>query len=95
MAQAAKIGSICSGHGCFPPRQTPSGSSDVFVEGIGSHRLGDYWLPHCCSGSCHSGTTISASTSVFVNGIPKARVGDTIDCGSTVMTGASTVFVGG
>lgn len=92
---ASQLGSVCSGHGCFPPRQTPSGSSDVFVEGIGAHRLGDYWSVHCCPDhGCHAGTTVSGSSTVFVNGQPKARIGDMIDCGSTILTGCSTVFVG-
>ena len=65
----------------------------MFVNGSGSHRLGDSWQIHCCE-SCHGGTTISGSSTVFVNGIPKARVGDQIDCGSVCLTGSNNVFIG-
>ena len=86
---------MCTGHGCFPPRRSTGGSSDVFVNGIAIHRLGDSWAIHCCSFDCHPGVLSSASGTVFANGSGVGRVGDNVSCGSRVATGSSNVFAGG
>lgn len=90
MPKATRIGDLCTGHESFPPRPSISGSSDVFVNDIGSHRVGDLWAPHP-----HDGILISGSASVFVNDAPKGRVGDMVDCGSMVLNGSDDVEVGG
>lgn len=38
---------MSTGHADYPPRATPEGSSNVFVEGSGVHRVGDTWTTHC------------------------------------------------
>jgi uncharacterized Zn-binding protein involved in type VI secretion len=95
MAAAARIGDICSGHGCFPPR-AGSGGSSVLVNGIPAHKEGDPWLPHCCpKQGCHPSNISSGSGSVNINGSAAARIGDSIACGSTIAQGSSNVFIGG
>lgn len=91
--QVVRVGDICTGHGCFPPRSVIAGSTDVFVEGISAIRIGDPWESHTCV-STHDGVQASGSSTVFVNGVPLARIGDVVSCGSSAATGSDTVFAG-
>jgi len=47
MPAVVRLGDICTGHGCWPPRQNIEASPNVFVNGRGVHRLGDAWAVHC------------------------------------------------
>ncbi len=47
MPGVARKGDVCTGHGCFPPRENTSWSPDVFVNGRNVHRQGDSWATHC------------------------------------------------
>lgn len=96
MPAIARISDSCTGHGPWPPRASTGGSGTVFAEGLAAHRVGDGWAVHCDpTPLCHGGALASGSGTVFVNGKPVGRIGDPIDCGSSVATGASTVFAGG
>ena len=95
MSCAARLGDWCSGHQCFPPRQTNEGSPNVFVNGRGFHRVGDYWPIHRCGDNRHSGRLAEGSSTVFVNSMPAGRTGDPINCGSAIITGSSNVKCGG
>ena len=89
-------GSICTGHGCHPPRPNLGGSTNVFVNGKEVHREGDPWDVHCCDGkNCHSSVLESASSTIMANGLGVGRVGDPVACGSAVAEGSSNVFAGG
>ena len=95
MAGAAYITSKSTGHGSWSARVTSDGSSNVFINGNGAHRVTDNWPSHCNSqGSCHSGETSQGSGSVFVNGLSLARIGDSISCGDIIATGSDNVIVG-
>ena len=65
-----RLGDICSGHGCFPPRPNISGSPTVFANSIPVHRIGDKWPPHGGGPGCmaHPSTQCSGSPTVFSNG---------------------------
>ena len=89
-----RLGDTCTGHGCYPPRANVSASSDVFVNGLGAHRVGDAWSIHCCGVLCHGSSQASGSSTVFVNGKALARIGDSIACGSNNATGSDNVFAG-
>jgi uncharacterized Zn-binding protein involved in type VI secretion len=91
---ATRIGDICSGHSGFPPRVCASGSTDVFINGIGSTRVGDRWVVHCNPKTCHESVLAAGSSTVFVNGIAACRIGDSIACGSAVAEGSPSVFFG-
>lgn len=95
MAAVARLGDLCTGHGCWPPRPGIEASDDVFVNGIRVHRVGDGWQTHCCDGSCHPGVVVSGSGSVFINGRSAARIADSINCGSLIAQGSPNVFIGG
>lgn len=96
MAAASRLGDICSGHGCFPPRTGASAASTVFINGIPAHKMGDMWQTHCCPGAgCHPGSVAGGSGSVTIEGTAAARIGDSIDCGSVIAQGSSNVFIGG
>ena len=100
MPAVTRLGDSCTGHDCFPPRKSSSGSGNVFVNGIPAHREGDSWETHTCThpkiphGS-HGGSLASGSSTVYVNGKPLGRIGDLVSCGSTVATGSGDVFAGG
>ena len=90
---AARLGDMCTGHDCFPPRAAISASSDTFIDGIPALRVGDKYEEHCCV-TCHDGTVIGGSGTTFINGLPAARVGDPLDCGSFIASGSSSTFIG-
>ena len=95
MPSIVRIGDICTGHGAFPPRVCDSGSSDVFINGIGAHREGDHWVTHCNPvPSCHDSVLAVGSSTVYVNGKALARIGDSVTCGSVCAEGSSNVFAG-
>ena len=89
------VGATDTGHGCFPPRPSTSGSGDVLVNGIGVLREGDSWAVHCCGSSCHDSVQQEGSATVFANGKALARIGDAVACGSVVAEGSDNVFSGG
>ena len=91
---AARLGDICTGHGCYPSRRNISASQNVFINGIPAHRVGDVWEVHCCGDDCHGGTTVTGSGSVFINNRQAARVGDVVNCGSRIASGSNNVFIG-
>lgn len=94
MSAIAKDGAICTGHGCWPPRQNLTASSNVFANGLGIIRLGDTWQVHCCDKSCHLGAVSAGASNVYINGRPAARIGDPISCGSLIASGSSNVWAG-
>jgi uncharacterized Zn-binding protein involved in type VI secretion len=88
-----RLGDLCTGHGCYGSRPNAGASSNVFVNSLGVHRVGDPWEKHCCGG-CHGGVQATGSPTVFVNKLPMARVGDSVSCGSSNKTGSGNVFAG-
>lgn len=92
MPSVVRLGDICSGHGCFPPRNNDQGSPNVFANGIPVHRLGDHWVTHCCGSSCHDSNQAAGSPNVFANGLAVARIGDAEACGSSAASGSPNVF---
>ena len=94
MPAVCRLSDPCSGHGCFPSRPNVGASGNVFVNGLGAHRVGDPWDTHCCPPPCHSGSSASGSGTVFVNGMAVGRIGDPVDCGSTIAGGSGNVFAG-
>ena len=95
MPAAHRQGDICSGHGCYAPRQNISWSTNVFVNNKGWHRQLDNWGSHCCGPNCHKAHTAEGSSMVFVNSRQAARIGDPLSCGSAIATGSKNVYCGG
>lgn len=95
MPAVTRLGDICTGHGCFPPRPSTSASGDVFANGIPVHRQGDSWAVHCCGPPCHGSALAAGSGTVYVNGKQCGRIGDPVACGSSVATGSGDVYAGG
>lgn len=94
MPAVTRLGDQCTGHGCFPPRVNDEASTNVFVNGLGVHRVGDHWVTHCCGPACHDSVAASGSSTVFVNGKAMMRIGDSVACGSLVAQGSGNVFAG-
>lgn len=95
MPPVHRLGELCTGHQCFPPRPNVQASPNVFAEGIPVHRQGDMWAAHVCGLAVHAAPLAKGSATVFVNGRGCARIGDPVACGSYAAMGAATVFVGG
>ena len=100
MPAVTRRGDICTGHECFPPRNSTSGSPNVFVNDIAAHREADSWAAHTCTHpevphGTHDGSLASGSSTVYVNGKQLGRIGDPVSCGSSVATGSKNVFAGG
>jgi len=93
MPAVTRVTDICSGHGCFAPRQARTGSTNVFANGLGVVRKDDEWDTHCCV-TCHNGISTTVSTKVFANGRGVTRIGDEISCGSVSAQGSHNVFFG-
>lgn len=91
---AHRLGDLCAGH-CFNVRPNFQASGDVYINGLGAHRVGDGWPTHYCPPASHASITVGGSGSVFVNGRPATRIGDPLDCGDRCNTGSPNVFIGG
>lgn len=91
MPAVARLGDVCTGHGCWPSRPNASASPNVFVNGKGIHRKSDAWQSHTCDDT-HSSVLASGSPTVFVNGLDCGRIGDPVACGSSVQTGSYNVY---
>jgi len=91
-----RITEICSGHKCYPPTVSVSGSSNVFSDDLPVHRVSDMYVPHCCK-TCHPVITSKASPSVYANDLACSHIGSSTSCSSKniMMTGSSTVWVEG
>jgi uncharacterized Zn-binding protein involved in type VI secretion len=94
MPAATRLGDVCTGHGCFPPRVNDEASDNVFINGIGAHRLGDHWVTHCCTIICHDAVASEGSSTVFINGKAAVRIGDYLSDGSVSAQGSHSVFFG-
>jgi len=94
MPGVVRLTDICSGHGCWPSRANSSASTDVFVNGLGAHRVGDGWAAHTCIEipETHASSQATGSPTVFVNNRALARIGDSIACGSSNATGSGDVY---
>ncbi len=94
MPASHRFTDVCTGHGCFPPRPTASGSPNVFVNSLDQMRVTDPYEPHCC-GTCHPGNLAAGSPNVYVNSLAAGRIGDPVDCGSLAAQGSPDVFING
>ena len=98
MKNAVRYSDSSTGHSLWHSSFTRNGSNNVFINNLPSHRVGDYWEPHCAYimlfHECHHGTSMRGSPTVFVNNRSAMRVGDAISCGDTAMTGSPNVFIG-
>lgn len=86
--------SLCSGHDGFQPRSPVTYSDTTFIAGAGVVCIGDTWEFHEHGGKNHDSVQSTGSSSIFLGNKAVARIGDSIECGSTVMTGSNTVFFG-
>ncbi len=98
MPGIARLGDICTGHGCWPPRPPKSGSPNVFVNHKPWIRQGDPWKSHCClcckNHPCHTSKLCAGSETIFINSKAGGRIGDPVCCGSAVARSSTNVFGG-
>lgn len=84
MPQVARIGDLDSNY--LPPDISVEGSSTVFVNGLGVHRLGD-------EDSANESLAEGSST-VFIEGMECGRLGDSDTNGDLMITASLNVFAG-
>lgn len=90
MAAVALEGSICSGHGGYPPRASIEGQPKFTVNGVAVHCDGMMWAMHKKpKHPPHAGTGIG-SKPFTINGAKVCVVGDPVSCGSVIVTGDGT-----
>lgn len=87
MAAVGIKGSLCSGHGKFPPRPSVEGEPLMTVNGIPVMTEGALYPDHTDGDTTHSGTAMSSRPWFTVNGKPIVCVGDVVSCGSVVISG--------
>ena len=94
MPGVARLGDICTGHGCWPPRPNVMGSPDVFCNGRPVHRMTDAWAVHCCCPipEAHDGVLADGAHRTLTNWLPTGRCGDPVSCGSVVATCSHDTF---
>jgi len=96
MPRAHRFGDIGTGHSCYPPRNNNGGSSTVFVNNKGWHRVTDGWPSHCCPGPvCHPGNLAEGSPDVYADNLAVGRVGDPVTCGSKAFGASPNVYANG
>ncbi len=90
MAAVTRLGDLCTGHGCWPPRASSGGDPFFRLGGIPVHRAGDAWASHTCPAipETHGGVLAAGASWFRVNGQALGRVGDPVSCGAHVATGA-------
>lgn len=89
MPDIAILGSMCTGHGEYPPRPNAEGEPLHTINGVPVHCQGHAWMPHISpvTGETHPGTTASGCTAHTINGKPVARVDDKVSCTSKIASG--------
>lgn len=95
---AARIGSLTTGHGCWPPTIVAAGAPTVIAQGLPASFVGAPAMPHTCTRSAtpptHPLMVAMGSSSVIVQGMPGARIGDFMSCTDIIAMGAPTVITG-
>ncbi|ASV44143.1 hypothetical protein PBI_SCTP2_128 [Salicola phage SCTP-2] len=95
---AAQIGSITTGHGCWPPTIISQGATTVIGDVLPLSRIGDMAIPHVCVSfpfPAHGLIIATGSTTVIIESMPAARIGDFMSCSDIIATGAPTIIIGG
>lgn len=94
---ATRIGDLDITHDCQTPVRAQA-STDVFVNGRGWSRMGDFNTKHKYGGDCdksHARPIAIGSKTVFINGRGAGRIGDKVASCTVVATGSKNVFAGG
>lgn len=90
MAGIAIEGSLCSGHGGFPPRPSVQGEAKFTVNGVAVHCDGMAWAEHAKPDNPPHGGVGIGSKKFTINGAKACVVGDVVSCGSVIVTGDGT-----
>lgn len=94
----AQIGSMTTGHGCWPPTIICQGSPTVIAENKPAAFVGAAGIVHVCvvlPFPAHPTAVAQGSATVIVENMPAARIGDMMVCTDVIAMGAGTVIKGG
>lgn len=100
MPGVSRVGDSVSVHECGVVPSAASGSGNVFVNSISTHRVGDPntshpFAPPPAGCPTHATALSSGSPTVFVNGKACSRIGDPYGCGISLTAGSGNVFANG
>ena len=93
----SRLGDFESGHGCWFPVKTVTGSANVMINKLPANKVGDITTVHVCGTKPpHPDKCTKGSLTVFVNKKSAMRVGDLLAPGGGVMCqGSHSVIAGG
>lgn len=94
MSAIAVEGSMCTGHGKFPPRPVAETVPWFRVNGLPVVVDGALFEKHTDGKEVHTGTAISTRPWFRIGGRGVVCVGDPVSCGSQVATGDSSMQIG-
>lgn len=104
-AALASPSDVTTGHGCWPPTGylppgpiafTSGSSSNVIINGLFTHRVGDLTIPHFCTPTdIHPDVIINGEPTVLINLSPVAIQGVSILAPAGMVSGqaATTVHI--
>lgn len=96
MPNVARVGDADTNHPPCSAGSCATGSSNVIVNNIPVHRVGDTNTPHgfilCVP---HVTQLSTGSPNVYANNQPVGRIGDAYSCGITVNAGSPNVIANG
>ena len=93
MPPVHRVGDICTGHGCWPPRTaipSPLGMCTVISTALPIHLVGDWYMPHHCPGSSsppHTAMGLTGAMTVIASFRPVRRIGDVLTTGGAAPLG--------
>lgn len=95
MPPVTRLGDLCTGHGCWPPRPSIEGEARFTSTGIPVHLQSQAWAPHTCPAipETHASVLAVGAPRFTVGGRQLGRIGDPVACGSMVATGEARFTV--
>ena len=93
MSMIAIQGSVCSGHGDFPPREDVDGEPLLKINGVPVMVDGCAFAEHSDGTGVHAGTAVTTRAWVTINGKGVICMDDPVSCGSTVASGDPLVEI--
>lgn len=96
MPLASRLGDVCTGHSCYPPRPSCSGSPNFYTNNLPQMRLSDCYVAHgCCCCPPHGSSLACGSSTDFINNLPAGRTGDCVACGGAASAHSPDYDIGG
>tara|TARA_B100000029_G_scaffold434837_1_gene448480 strand:+ start:1845 stop:2144 length:300 start_codon:yes stop_codon:yes gene_type:complete len=92
----SRLGDMESGHQCWHPVKTVTGSANVMINKVPANKVGDITKTHKCGKKPpHPDKCSKGSKTLLINKKPAMRIGDLLSPGGAVMAeGSHSVLAG-